>query len=69
MMHVVVIDATGAALEAADKAAEEKGLRWASSSNTGLPRGKMRVTYLPHSAFTTPRAGKEDTASRVVGRR
>ncbi len=28
-----------------------KGLRLAASSNAGLPKGKVRLTFLPQSAF------------------
>ncbi|AEI71044.1 hypothetical protein [EBPR siphovirus 2] len=30
---------------------ELKGLRLAASSNVGLPKGRVRLTFLPKSAF------------------
>lgn len=31
--------------------AEKEGLKMAAASNTGLPHGHLRITFLPSSAF------------------
>ncbi len=35
----------------ANEQAEKDGLQWAATSNTGLPEGYSRMTFLPKSAF------------------
>lgn len=56
MMHVVILDE--ADLEHYEPPV---GYRWACTSNTGLSKGKYRVTFLPESAFLKP--GEEQKPS------
>jgi predicted amidohydrolase len=52
MMHVIVVP-----VEEAEEAATGRapaGYRLASVSNTGLPAGKVRMTFLPEDAFLKP---------------
>lgn len=39
---------------AATAEAEARGLRWAATSNAGLPQGQWRLTFIPASAFMKP---------------
>lgn len=49
-MHVVIVSNL-TELKAAFADAAKLGLRWGATSNTGLPQGKWRVTFLPEGAF------------------
>lgn len=49
MMYCIIIDDID--LTDAPMKFAPSGYRWAATSNTGLPKGKWRLTFLPESAF------------------
>lgn len=54
MMVADVVDENWQAIQASIDRHVAKGLRWAATSNAGLPDGKVRLTFLPESAFREP---------------
>lgn len=63
MMHCIIID--DADLTGAPTKLAPTGYRWAATSNTGLPRGKWRLTFLPESAFIDARPTENQTTHSV----
>jgi hypothetical protein len=59
-MFVKIFDADDPNFVKEDYAQEERGYRMAAMSNAGLPRGKVRVTWLPKSCFTDQPAPKPE---------
>ncbi len=53
-MHTAIVTNT-TEIKAAFEEAKKLGLRWAAVSNTGLPQGKWRLTFIPEAAFNDTR--------------
>lgn len=66
MMHCIIID--DADLPNAPTRFAPEGYRWAATSNSGLPKGKWRLTFLPESAFTGAPCGATRDGMPVTGK-